>query len=191
MSKISAGTNVFTYPMPVVLVGTQANGKANFMAEGWVSRANINPPMATVAIGKSHYTPQHIIKNRTFSICTPTAKQLEKVDYCGIASGKNTDKSGVFKVFYGDLKTAPMIEDCPLCIECKLVQTIDLPTHYIFVGEIVASYAEELSLSNGRPDMKKINPLLLTMPDNTYWALGAQAGRAWNDGKKLMKHPSI
>ena len=178
---------MFAYPVPVVLVGTQANGKANFMAEGWVSRANISPPLITIAMGKVHYTPQHIIKNGTFSICTPTADQLEKVDYCGLASGKNADKSEVFEVFYGNLKTAPMIKDCPVCMECKLVQTVELPTHYLFIGEIIASYAEENYLSGGVPDMQKINPLLLTMPDNHYWTLGPQAGKAWHDGKKLMK----
>lgn len=187
MTKISAGTNVFPYPMPVVLVGTQANGKANFMAEGWVSRANGSPPLITIAMGKSHYTPQHIIKNGTFSICTPTADQLEKVDYCGLVSGKSADKSGVFGVFYGDLKTAPMIEECPLCMECKVVQVVDLPTHYLFIGEIIASYAEEKFLSGGKPDMKQINPLLLSMPDNNYWTLGPQAGTAWHDGMKLRK----
>jgi flavin reductase (DIM6/NTAB) family NADH-FMN oxidoreductase RutF len=109
------------------------------------------------------------------------------VDYCGIASGKNTDKSGVFEVFYGDLKTAPMIKECPVNLECKLVQTIELPTHYLFIGEIVASYADEQFLSTGKPDMQKINPLLLTMPDNHYWLIGKEAGHAWSDGKKLMK----
>ena len=187
MAKVSAGTNIFTYPMPVVLVGTQADDKANFMAEGWVSRANISPPMITVAMAKAHFSPQLIIKNRTFSVCTPTAEQLEKVDYCGIVSGKSTDKSHVFEVFYGDLKTAPMIKECPVCMECKLIQTVELPTHYLFIGEIIASYAEEQYLTAGRPDMQKINPLLLTMPDNFYWTLGHQAGKAWSDGKRLMR----
>jgi len=79
---------------------------------------------------------------------------LEKVDYCGLMSGKRVDKSEIFEVFYGDLETAPMIVGCPICMECRLIQTIELPTHYLFVGEIIASYADENYLSDGGIDTK-------------------------------------
>jgi flavin reductase (DIM6/NTAB) family NADH-FMN oxidoreductase RutF len=186
MEKVSQDTNAFIFPMPVVLVGTRAMGKANFMTVGWVSRVNASPPMIAVGIGKHHYTAPFIVENGTFSICVPSAGMTEKVDYCGLVSGEKVDKSKLFDVFYGMLKTAPMIRECPLCIECRLVKAVELPTNDVFIGEIAASYADERCLTDGKPDFRKVDPLLLTMPDNGYWTIGDRVGKAWNDGRKLM-----
>jgi flavin reductase (DIM6/NTAB) family NADH-FMN oxidoreductase RutF len=108
-------------------------------------------------------------------------------DYCGIVSGGKTDKSKLFEVFYGELKSAPMISECPLTIECKLVQTVDLPTNTLFIGEIRNIYSEERYLENGKPDVRKIRPFLLTMPDNRFWSVGGQVGNAWKDGVAHME----
>ncbi|MBP8696958.1 MAG: flavin reductase family protein [Syntrophobacterales bacterium] len=187
MKKISAGTNVFIYPMPVVLVGANVGEKANFMAVGWVSRVNAAPPMLAVGIFNKHYTNEGIRENGTFSVCFPDRKLVEKADYCGIVSGRKTDKSKLFDVFYGETKTAPMIGECPLNLECRLVQTVELPTNNLYIGEIVASFADERCLTEGKLDVKKLDPLLLTMPDNRYWAVGEFAGNAWEAGKGLRQ----
>jgi flavin reductase (DIM6/NTAB) family NADH-FMN oxidoreductase RutF len=115
---------------------------------------------------------------------------VEAVDYCGIVSGKKVDKSGLFEVFYGALATAPMILKCPLCLECKLVSSVDFPSNEFFIGEIVASYTEEKYLTKGKLDIKKMNSLLLTMPDNSYWRVGDFVARAWHTGKGLKGSPS-
>ncbi len=187
MEKISAGKNVFAFPMPVTLLGANVQGKPNFMALGWVSRVNANPPMIGCGVGRHHYTTAGIKENRTFSINVPDRAMMEKTDYCGIVSGEQTDKAGLFSVFYGGLKTAPMIRECPVCLECRLVQGVNYPTNEFFIGEIVESYTEERYLTDGKPDMKKIDPLLLSMPDNRYWTLGEHAGDAWKSGKDLKR----
>jgi len=64
---------------------------------------------------------------------------------------------------------------------------VENPTNNFYIGEIIASYTEEKYLTDCKPDIKKINPLLLTMPDNRYWTVGAYAGDAWSCGKKLGK----
>ena len=184
MEKQQIGNNFFI-PMPVVLVGTQVNKKANFMTVGWCARANANPPMVACGIGNHHYTPKGITENKTFSVNIPSSDLLEKTDYCGIVSGEKTDKSKVFDVFYGSLKTAPMIRECPVTLECRLVQTIPLPTNSTYIGEIVGAYADGKVIRDGKPDFSAIDPLVLTMPDNRYWTLGKHAGDAWSAGKKL------
>ncbi len=171
--------------MPVTLLGTNVKGKANFMALGWVTRVNASPPMIGAGVRKSHYTPEGIKENKNFSINFPAAEMIRETDYCGLFSGKNTDKSNMFEVFYGELETAPMIKECTLNLECKLVETLEFPTHYFFVGEITGAYSEEQYLTQGRPDIKKMDPLLLTMPDNNYWIVGDYAGAAWKIGKSL------
>jgi len=185
MQKISVGTNVFLYPMPVVLVGTDVGGKANFMAAGWVSRVNAAPPLLAVGIFNRHYTNEGIRENGTFSVCVPDRSLVGKTDYCGLVSGRRVDKSKVFDVFYGETKTAPMIRECPLNLECRLVQTVALPTNNLYIGEIVASFADERCMTEGKLDVKKLDPILLTMPDNRYWTVGEFAGRAWEAGKGL------
>jgi flavin reductase (DIM6/NTAB) family NADH-FMN oxidoreductase RutF len=186
MEKQQIGNNFFI-PMPVVLVGTQVKGKVNFMTVGWCARANANPPMIVCGIGNHHYTPKGIAETKTFSVNIPSSDLLEKTDYCGLVSGEKTDKSKVFNVYYGLLKTAPMIRECPVSLECRLVQSVPLPTNSLYIGEIMGAYAEGRMIKDAKPDFPEIDPLFLTMPDNRYWTLGKYAGDAWSAGKKLMK----
>jgi flavin reductase (DIM6/NTAB) family NADH-FMN oxidoreductase RutF len=187
MSKIEIEKNAFVYPMPMVVVGTMVSDRPNFMAVGWVSRVNFNPPMISIALGKPHYTNGGIKKSRAFSINVPGKDLLEKVDYSGLVSGQNVDKSKLFTVVLGRETGAPMIEECPVCMECRLAQIVELPTNELFIGEIIGAYADEGCCTDGRPDIVKISPFTLTMPDNRYWAVGAEAGKAWGAGKRLKR----
>ena len=186
MEKTPIGNNFFI-PMPVVLVGTQVAGKANFMAVGWIARVNGTPPMIACGLGKTHYTNQGMSGAGTFSVNIPSSDLLEKTDYCGLVTGATADKSGVFDLLYGELKTAPMIRECPVALECRLFRTVDLPTHNLHIGEIAGVYADGRVIKDGKPDFPAIDPLFLTMPDNRYWTLGKYAGDAWSAGKNLAK----
>jgi flavin reductase (DIM6/NTAB) family NADH-FMN oxidoreductase RutF len=183
--KINIGNNVFVYPMPVTLVGTQVEGRVNFMTMGWISRVNANPPYIGIGINKNHYTTKGIMENGGFSVNFPSSDMVEKTDYCGIVSGRKEDKSKLFEVFYGKFETAPMIKECPLNLECGLVETMEFPTNYLFVGEILAAYSEEQYMTDGKLDIEKMKPLLLTMPDNSYWTVGDYKKPAWKTGMSL------
>ena len=65
---------------------------------------------------------------------------LEVTDYSGLVSGKTIDKSKLFELFYGRIQTAPMIGDRPLNMECRLVQAVDLPANYLFIGKAAGAY---------------------------------------------------
>jgi flavin reductase (DIM6/NTAB) family NADH-FMN oxidoreductase RutF len=191
MAKITVDKDLFCLPWTQTLLGSHVNGKVNFMALDWLTRVNYRPAMLGVCVNKGHATNEAIRRTNEFSVNVPSADMVAITDYCGIASAKNEDKSKLFEVFYGALKAAPMITACPLNIECRLVRTVDLPTNTFFIAEIVAIYSEEQWLSGGKPDVKKIRPFLLTMPDNRFWAVGDQVGNAWKDGvsyrEKLKK----
>ena len=101
--------------------------------------------------------------------------------------GKREDKAALFEVYYGNLKTAPMIKECPLSLECKLYDIYEMPTSDLFIGEIKSTYTEKQYLTDDKPDIKKINPAVLTMPDNNYWSVGENLGKAWSIGKNLKK----
>ena len=185
MEKVKIDLNACLYPMPMTLVGAVVGNRPNFLAAAWVVRVNFQPPMIGVALGKRHFTNGGIHDNKVFSVNIPGTDLMEKTDYCGIVTGKTVDKSGLFEVFYGELEKAPMIRECPLCLECRLIQEVDLPVDTLFIGEIVSVYADEAVLTNGQPDIKKMNPFTLTMPDNGYWSVGEKVGQAWSVGKNL------
>ncbi len=78
-----------------------------------------------------------------------------------------------------------MIAECPVNLECRLVQALDYGgINDFLVGEIIASYAEETVLTNGLPDIRKIRPFVLSMHDNNYWKVGEHLGKAWSVGRK-------
>ncbi len=187
MAKVNLGANAFIYPMPVTLVGATVEGRANFLAVAWVMRVNREPPLLAVSLNKARFTSGGIRQHQTFSVNFPGAGLMEKADYCGLVSGRQVDKSSLFRVFYGELETAPLIEECPLGLECRLYEVVELPGSHLCIGEIVAAYADEDCLTDGQPDILKVNPLVLTMPDNHYWTVGARAGKAWAAGKDLKQ----
>ena len=187
MGKIKTDCGAaFLYPMPMVLVGSIVGGRANFMAVGWVSRVNFKPPLFGIALGP-HHTNKGIDENKEFSINIPDISLIEKTDYCGLVSGKKTDKSELFNVFFGDLTKAPLIEECPVCISLSLFDAVKLPFNTFYIGEPKEVYSEEKYMSDKTLDIKKVNPFTLTMPDNNYWSVGDNLGKAWSIGKNLKK----
>lgn len=188
MKKITIDSGAaFLYPMPMVLVGAVVEEKANFMAVAWVSRVNAKPPLFAVAIGP-HHTNRGIEENKQFSINIPDVSLIEKTDYCGLVSGGKTDKSNLFQVFFGELDQAPLIEECPVCMSCSLFDTVKLPSNTLYIGEPKEVFTEEKYMTNDKLDIKKVNPFTLTMPDNNYWSLGENLGKAWNIGKSLKNN---
>lgn len=185
--KINIGDSVFISPMVQTILGTDYKGKPNFMALGWAMRVNHLPCLIGVGVHKSHASHTAIVENGQFSVCFPTDQMTAVTDYVGLVSAERTDKSEVFEVFKGELDKAPMIKECPLCFECTLHTTVELPTNTFFIGEVKGVWTEEQYLTNGQPDVKKINPFFLSMPDNQFWSAGELIGRAWHDGKALKK----
>jgi flavin reductase (DIM6/NTAB) family NADH-FMN oxidoreductase RutF len=111
---------------------------------------------------------------------------MEETDLVGILTGDKWDKSEMFTVFNG-VTGAPMIEQCPLCLECEVHKAVDMDTNTLFIGEIKDAFAEESALTEGgNPDLAAMDPLLLTMPDNRYWSVGQDVGKAWKVGRGLQ-----
>lgn len=93
----------------------------------------------------------------------------------------------LFKTFYGKLKTAPIIEECAVNMECQLIKTADFPNHDVFVGKIVATYCDGIVLTDGVVDVGKVQPILFVMNGQSYWNLGDKFAKAWDIGKELGK----
>ncbi len=173
------------YPMPTVLVGATVNGSPNFMTVAHVGI--MDPGNVSLGMSKTHHTNRGIRDLKTFSINVPSTAQVMETDYCGLATGTRVNKAELFDVFYGTLKTAPMITECPINMECRLVKTVDFPQHDVFVGEITSTYVDDSVLTDGIVDYAKVQPILFTMPDQGYWRLGERFAKAWSVGKGLFK----
>ncbi len=182
MTKRAIGSHPYLFAMPMVLVGTEVKGKANFMPAAFVGIMNFNPAVIAMGLNK-HYTVQGILTNKTFSVNVPSAEMLVVMDYCGLVTGAKTDKSKIFKTFKGKLAGAPIIEDCPVTMECRLVNQVSFKVDTAYFGEIAEIYAEEHVLTNNDPDPAKINPILFTFPDKGLWRLGERIGEGWSSGK--------
>jgi len=188
MGKILMGPQTWLYPMPTLLVGAKVDGKANFMAVAWGGIANGAPPMLSVAIRHNRYTLKGIRQNLTFSVNIPSGDMVREADYCGLKSGARVDKVEVcrFRVFYGQLESAPLIEQCPVNLECKVMHILNLGTHALVIGRIEETHALESCLTNGKPDVTKIRPFIYTpTPSSHYRALGEVIAQAFSVGKEL------
>lgn len=188
MSKTTLGPQTLLYPTPALLIGANVDGKPNFMTAAWAGIANSEPPMISVAIRHIRHTLKGIKQNMTFSANIPSTDLVMETDYCGIIPGTKADKAKdcKFKVFYGKLESAPLIEQCPVNLECKVVHMLDLGTHLLVIGKIEETYVSDSCLTNDRPDVTKIKPLIFTMsPTRQYQALGEVVAKAFSIGKEL------
>jgi len=190
MKKITLGPETFIYPKPAFLIGANVGDKANFMAAAWCGIVNSEPPMISVSIRPQRHTIKGVRQNRTFSVNIPSENQVKEMDYCGIYSGAREDKNKIcgFTVFYGKLGAAPLIEECPVNMECKVVHEIELGTHFIFIGQIEEIHASENVLTNGLPDVEKIRPIIYSSgAERIYHGLGNRLGPAHKSGMALKK----
>lgn len=187
MNKIALGASPCMYPLPTVIVGTQVDGKPNYMTLAFCGMVQLSPPMLAIGVNKKGFSNKGIQGTETFSVNIPSVRDIKYVDYCGLVSGSQTDKAAVFNSFYGKLETAPMIEECPVNLECKLVRKLDFNgSNYIYVGEIVQVYSNEDCITGKKPDLDKIKPVLFTLGDIKYWSVGECLGPAGEEGKKYI-----
>lgn len=187
MKKKIGNQNVL-YPMPVTIVGALVNGKVNFLNVAHVGILNAAAPhLISIGMGKVHYTNAGIRENKTFSVNILSQEKMVEMDHVGMVSGSAVDKAGVFEAFFGELKTAPLIQDCPLSMECRLHDIYETKTHDVFIGEIVATYVDDAVLTNNRVDLAKVKPLLFDRSSKKYWSLGQPAGDCWSAGKQYKK----
>lgn len=176
------------YPSLTTIVGAHVDGKPTFMAIAHVGIMNHGQPQyLSFGISKIHHTNKGMLANRQFSVNIPSVDQVAETDYVGLVTGKKTDKSKVFEVFYGELEAAPLISSCPVAMECELHEVLDYQTHDIFVGRIVATHADEAVLKEGKIDPARVRPLLFDMASVGYHALGERVADAWSVGKQLKQ----
>ncbi len=187
--KKSLGVRTLAYPTPVWLVGTyDAEGKPNVMTAAWAAIVCSKPPSVGVSLRKATYSYGSIVARQAFTINVPSELHIREADYCGIASGRETDKFAKtgFTAVKSDLVDAPYIKECPLILECKLIHTVEIGLHTQFIGEILDVKADpEVLGENGLPEVEKVKPVVFGPEVHSYHGLGRYLGKAFAIGKDL------
>ncbi|OGO31926.1 MAG: NADPH-flavin oxidoreductase [Chloroflexi bacterium RBG_16_56_11] len=190
MTKKEFGPQPWLFPSPTVLVGTLVDGKADFAPYAWCGIAGGEPPAVSVAVRHQRHTLKGIRQNRAFSVNIPSVDLIRETDYCGMVSGAQADKvkDCGFKVYYGGLKTAPLIEQCPVNLECEVLHLLNVGIHMLVIGKIIQSHVSEDCLTDGQPDIMKIRPFVYSRgPAARYNAVGEVLGRAYDIGKGMKQ----
>ena len=182
MNKIKVTRKLPPLCLPIALLGANVRGKPNFFTIAWFNMLQENPPLIAASMGKTYYTLEGIKKNKTFSLNIPSTPMAKIVDHCGLHSGSKMDKSRLFDVFYGELETAPMVNECPVNIECQLAECKELETMDLIFGSIVQVYCDETCLTDNKLDYKKMDPLLFFMPEGPYLKTGISVAQAFDVG---------
>jgi flavin reductase (DIM6/NTAB) family NADH-FMN oxidoreductase RutF len=194
MKKITLGPQTLVYPMPAFLIGADVGERPNFMTAAWSGIAASTPPMITLALQHHRYTLKGIKENGVFSVNVPSAELVRETDYCGLVSGTTKAdkvKDCNFTIFYGKLKKAPMIQQCPVNLECKVVHILTLGSHTLLIAQIEDVHVSEDCITDGQPDPAKIDPIMyVTGDDKAYCRIGEKIGPAFKIGLEIKKSKS-
>ena len=180
------GAKPFLYPMPVLIVGTYGeDGAADAMNAAWGCIADSK--RVALYLSPKHKTVKNILARGAFTVSMADAAHMVQADYVGIVSANDTpnkmEKSG-FHTTKSEFVDAPLIDELPMALECKLV-SFDEKTD-LLIGEIVNVCAEERILGeNGKIDPEKLCPISYDPVNNAYLKLGKKVGNAFQDGSSL------
>lgn len=188
--KKDLGVKPYLFPMPVLMIATYGeDGKVDVMNMAWGGICAEN--MVALNIDEDHKTAKNIKARGAFTLSVADIPHLEAADFFGIASGnKMADKferSGLHAV-KSEKVDAPVVEEFPLTLECRVAECQRTAYGFRVLGEIVGVLAEERILDGkGRVDPSKLDAFVFDQFQSGYYAIGGQVGQAWNSGAGLMK----
>ena len=169
--------SVLLAPVPPALVSCGTAEKPNLLTVAWTGIVNTQPPMTYISIRKERYSYRLIEQSGCFAINLTTRALIRAADFCGVKSGRDTDKFAVCKLHAAAASAieAPILEESPLSLECRVVQKIELGTHDMFLAEIVAVDVEDTLIDKqGRLHLSSAN--LAAYSHGEYFALGEKLG---------------
>ena len=179
------------YPLPAVLVSCGSEpSEYNVLTVAWVGTLCTNPPMCYISVRPERYSYPIIQKNMEFVINLTTKDMAYATDWCGVRSGKDYNKFEEMKLTPGkaEVVKAPIVEESPVSIECRVKEIIPLGSHHMFVAEVVNVQADDcyLDKDSGRFELASADPLVYL--HGGYFELGEKIGKfGWSVEKKRKK----
>ncbi len=188
MTKMKLGPNETLFPLTTALVAVGDREKQNIITIAWIAPIDNTPPLIMFSLHKARYSLSLIRKHKCFTINLADATQAVSADYCGTVSGRDVNKfeRANFTPVFCELTGAPLIGECPLNLECRLFQEIEISDRIIIIGEVLESYADCDKVIDGqKPDVGKMNPLAYCSRVREYWTLGEKVEKAFECGRKI------
>ena len=166
------------FPTPVALVTTvDAAGKANIITLAWVGIVCSSPLMLSLAIRPGRYSAVLLEDIPELVVNIPSRQFVSQTDYCGMVSGRDVDKfkDADLTALSAALVKPPLIEECPINLECKVANRLSLGTHDVFIVEVVKTHVDEEALDEtGKIDFSRVAPFVYAGMD--YWTLAEKIG---------------
>lgn len=177
--KIKKKPTTALFPCPVVLVTCGDSSELpNIITLAWVGVICSNPPILGLGIRPERHSYGLIEQFGEFVVNIPTTNIVRMVDFCGVVSGRSHNKFGEtgLTAVKADKIRAPLIEECPINIECKVRQILPLGSHHLFLGEVIQLHIQEDILdTQNNIDFTKITPFVYNRGE--YWSLGQKIGK--------------
>lgn len=187
--KKNMGASPFLYPTPLVLCGTyDSSGRPNLATLAWAGVCCSEPPAVQISVRRERHTYASLMEKKEFTVNIPSHSQAVQADFCGMTSGRSVDKFAAAGLtpLRGQYVDAPIVDEFPFCLECRLIHTFKIGSHDMFIGEILASWAREDCLgAGGSPDPFKISPIAFA--GGMYCKISAPVLKAFDIGKSLME----
>lgn len=188
--KKSIDKKTLIFPLPVLMIGSiDENGIPNLMAASWGGICNSEPPAIAVSIREERKSYANIMLNQAFTVSIPSAENAKVADYCGIISGNNENKIETCGLTYeiSNSVKAPIFNEFPVTLVCKLMKTVEIGSHTQFIGEILDVLAEESVLNDkNMPDISKVDPLHYDNSSRYYYKFGENIQKAYTISKKEL-----
>jgi flavin reductase (DIM6/NTAB) family NADH-FMN oxidoreductase RutF len=175
--KVSKDPTALLIPSSVVIVTvTRTANETNAMAVTLAGAVCVKPPMVAIGIGRFHYTREIIDSVNEFSLNIPSINHIDTVEFCGRVSGRDSpskcESMGLTLVDSDQLKFGKLIAQCPVNLECKVRERMDLGSNILFIAEVVAVHIDDNILDKkGNIDLSKMRPIIFDMT-RTYWQVG-------------------
>ena len=184
---IEKGTYLF--PTPAAMISCAGAGTPpNIITLAWVGVVCSEPPIVSISVRPGRHSHGQIKESGASVVNIPRESQLRELDFCGVASGRNVDK---FKALGltpvpGTQVSAPLIKECPVNLECRVIDMKSLGTHDLFLGEIVAVHVdEEVMNDKGIMDISLLRPIAYCPQAAQYWNLKEAIGSYGFTGGKV------
>jgi flavin reductase (DIM6/NTAB) family NADH-FMN oxidoreductase RutF len=179
------------YPMPTPLIAAAHGGERGIFTAAWIGMVSGTPPTIGVAIRSTRNTLALIEASGEFTVNVPCVGMEAAVDYCGIVSGRDADKfaaAGLTPV-PASIVGAPLVDECPFNIECRVVRILEVGEYRLVMGEIVETHAEEgiLTPDGKTVDVGLLDPLVYIPGMQEYRGLGPKVADAYNVGLPLKE----
>ncbi|MBQ5675435.1 MAG: flavin reductase family protein [Lachnospiraceae bacterium] len=178
------------YPLPAVMVSVASKaGEKNILTVSWAGTICSDPPMVSISVRPNRHSHHMIEETGEFVINLTTKDLAFATDYCGVVSGRDVDKFQKLGLtpLQGKVVNAPLIEECPVNIECRVKQKLELGTHDMFLADVVAVTVDDKYMNEKDSfNLQAADPIVYS--HGGYFTLDKEVGRfGYSVRKKTQK----